>query len=184
MSLSDLSEVPKLMRPSEKVIWRGQPHKASFMMKGYISSAFGLVWLSFSLFAMYIFLWASPAQGFELIVAFVLSLFVLIGVGLTVGPTVWQVMRYKHTHFVITNQRLITQTGAIGVDTRFINLDHIQEVYVNVSFIDKLFGTGSLIVVTAGLPFLGRMYPVMTGLKEPYHVQQRLQEARSLTVLL
>lgn len=169
-----------LLRSGEKIIWHGQPQKSSFLMKGYVNSAFGLVWLSFSLFAMYIFLWGNPAQGFELIAAFALSLFVLIGVGLTVGPTVWQVMRYKHTHYVITNQRLITQTGAIGVDTRFINLDHIQEVYVNVSFVDKLFGTGSLIVVTAGLPFLGRMYPVMTGLEEPYQIQQRLQEARSL----
>ena len=184
MSGLEFSEAPMLLKSGEKVIWRGQPHKAAFMMKGYLSSAFGLVWLSFSLFAMYIFLWANPAQGFELIAAFALSLFVLIGVGLTVGPTVWQVMRYKHTHYVITNQRLITQTGAIGVDTRFINLDHIQEVYVNVSFVDKLFGTGSLIVVTAGLPFLGRMYPVMTGLKEPYNVQQRLQDARSLTIPL
>lgn len=184
MSLSDLSQMPRLLRSGEKVIWCGQPHKASFMMKGYLSSALGLVWLSFSLFAMYIFLWASPAQGFELIVTFTLSLFVLIGIGLTIGPTVWNVMRYKHTHYIITNQRLITQTGAVGVDTRFINLDHIQEVYVNVSFVDKLFGTGSLIVVTAGLPFLGRMYPIMTGLKEPYHIQQRLQEARSLTIPL
>jgi uncharacterized membrane protein YdbT with pleckstrin-like domain len=154
------------------------------MMKGYASSVFGLVWLSFSLFAIYLFLWANPFQGFELIPTVALSLFVLIGVGLTVGPTVWQVMRYKHTHYMITNQRLITQTGAIGVDTRFINLDHIQEVYINVSFVDKLFGTGSLIVVTAGLPFLGRMYPVMIGLKEPYQIQQRLQEDRSMTITI
>ena len=172
-----------LLRKGEKVIWSGKPLKVLFMMKGIVSSAFGLLWLSFSLFAMYMYLWAGDLQGFEMVAIFALSLFVLIGVGLTVGPSLWQVMRYKNTNYVITNQRLITQTGAIGVDTRFIELKNIQEVYVNISFVDKVFGTGSLIVMTAGFSLLGKMYPVMTGLKEPYKVQKLFQETQILTTM-
>ena len=176
-----LSDTNMLLRKGEKVIWIGKPLKASFMMKGIVSSALGLIWLSFSLFAMYVYLWASTLQGFEMIVLLVLSLFVLIGVGLTVGPVLWQVMCYKNTNYVITNQRLITQTGAVGVDTRFIELDNIQEVYINVSFVDKIFGTGSLVVMTAGFSFLGGMFPIMMGLKEPYRIQKLLQETQILT---
>ena len=174
-----LSETNQLLRKGEKVIWSGKPLKASFMMGGFVVSAFGLVWLSFSLFAM----WASTLQGIEMFVTLVLSLFVFIGFGLTLGPSIWQVMRYKNTKYLITNQRLITQTGAIGVDTRFLDLDNIQEVYVNVSFVDKVFGTGSLIVMTSGFSLLGKMYPVMTELKEPYKVQKLLQETQILTTM-
>ena len=143
------------------------------MIAGFVVSAFGLVWLSFSLLAM----WLSTLQGIETFVTLFLSLFVLIGFGLTLGPPIWQVMRYKNTQYVITNQRLITQTGAIGVDTRFLDLDNIQEVYVNVSFVDKIFGTGTLIVVTAGFPFLKGNYPAITALEDPYKVQMLLQNA-------
>jgi hypothetical protein len=84
-----LSETNMLLRKGEKVMWSGKPLKASLMLKGIISSAFGLVWLSFSLFATYMYLWGGTLQGFEMVVILVLSLFVLIGVGLTVGPALW-----------------------------------------------------------------------------------------------
>ena len=78
---------------------------------------------------------------------------------------------------MITDQRLITQTGVIGLDTRFIDLDKIQEVHVNVGFIDKIFGTGTLIVVTAGFVFRGLTYPAIAALGEPYAVQKLLHES-------
>ena len=128
-------ETDKLLRKVEKVIWSDKPLKSPFMIGGFIASVFRLVWLSFSLFAM----WVSTIQGIETFVTLFLSLFVLIGFGLTLGPPIWQVMRYKNTKYLITNQRLITQTGAIGVDTRFLDLDNIQEVYVNVNFVESLW---------------------------------------------
>ncbi|MGB9741512.1 MAG: PH domain-containing protein [Candidatus Bathyarchaeales archaeon] len=39
-------------------------------------------------------------------------------------------MRYRNTEYMITNQRVVTQTGAIGMDTRFVKLNNVQEVYV------------------------------------------------------
>ncbi len=63
------------------------------------------------------------------------------------------------------------------MDTRFIDLNKIQEVHVNVSFIDKIFGTGTLIVATAGFVFKGLAYPAIIALREPYAVQKVLQEA-------
>jgi len=67
------------------------------------------------------------------------------------------------------------------VDTRFLDLENIQEVYVNVGFVDKVFGTGTLVVVTAGFPFLGGTYPAIAALEEPYKIQRLLQDARTLT---
>ncbi|MDH5596189.1 MAG: PH domain-containing protein [Candidatus Bathyarchaeota archaeon] len=127
---------------------------------------------------------SSGAPGFA---TSALLLFVLIGFGLTLGPSVTQTLRYKNTKYAITDQRLITQTEAIGLDTRFVDLDKIQEVHVKVDLMDKIFRTGTLIVVTAGFVFVGVACPFccFVGLKEPYAVQKLLQEtmhthARSL----
>jgi len=168
-----LPELSKHLEKNERVIWSGKPAKAPFLVGGLVVSAFGLIWLSFSVFAMSMAV-SSGDPGF---VTLFLSLFVLIGFGLTFGPPITQVLRYRNTKYVITDQRLITQTGAIGLDTRFIDLNKIQEVHVNVSFIDKIFGTGTLIVVTAGLVFKGLTCPAIIALKEPYAVQKLLQEA-------
>jgi len=93
-------------------------------------------------------------------------------------------MAYRNTEYMITNQRVIIQTGAIGLDTRFVELDKIQETYVDVGFIDKAFGTGTVIVTTAGeygyVDRHGRAYrlrPSLASLREPYEVQKLLQEA-------
>jgi len=168
-----LSELNAHLEKDEKLIWSGKPAKAPFLVGGLVVSAFGLVWLSLSIFAMSMAV-SSGDPGF---VTLFLLLFVLIGFGLTFGPPISQIFRYRNTKYVITDQRLITQTGAIGLDTRFIELDKIQEVHVNVSFIDKIFGTGTLIVVTAGFVFRGLTYPAIIALREPYAVQKLLQEA-------
>ena len=168
-----LSKLSIHLKNDEKVIWSGKPVKAPFVVGGLVVSAFGLLWLSVSIFAMSMAV-TSGDLGFATLF---LLLFVLIGFGLMIGPPITQILRYRNTKHVVTDQRLVTQTGAIGLDTRFIDLDRIQEVHVNVSFIDKIFGTGTLIVVTAGFVFRGLTYPAITALREPYAVQKLLHEA-------
>ncbi len=151
------------------------------MLGGLAVSAFGVLWLGFSLFVMRLVTFPpsgvtveNPELGF-----LVVSIFVLIGFGLTVGPPIPTLLSYRKTRYMITNRRLITQTGVIGLDTRFVDLDKIQEVHVRVGLGDKIFGTGSLMVVTAGFAFMGAKLPYcyFMGLKEPYAVQKLLQEA-------
>jgi uncharacterized membrane protein YdbT with pleckstrin-like domain len=99
----------------------------------------------------------------------------LIGLFLVVGSPISQWMRYKNTEYVITDHRIITQTGAIGLDTRYIENEWIREVYVNVSILDRIFGTGSVMVSTAsGMIGTGpnAMRPSMSSLKDPYAVQK------------
>ncbi len=101
--------------------------------------------------------------------------FMLIGLFLVVGSPISQWMRYKNTEYVITDHRIITQTGAIGLDTRYIENEWIREVYVNVSILDRIFGTGSVMVSTAsGMIGTGpnAMRPSMSSLKDPYAVQK------------
>jgi uncharacterized membrane protein YdbT with pleckstrin-like domain len=174
-------ESSKYLETDEKIIWSGKPVKAPFILKGLSVSAFGFVWLSFSMFTMWLMMF--PPIGATVgdlgLGTLVLLVFVLIGFGLTLGPPIPTILRYRKTKYIITNRRLITQTGVIGLDTRFVDLDKIQEVHVKVGLGDKIFGTGSLMVVTAGFVFMGvtRPYCCFVGLKEPYAVQKLLQEA-------
>jgi len=77
-------------------------------------------------------------------------IFFFAGFGVGFGAPIRQLVAYRNTEYLITDQRLVTQTGAIGLDTRYLDLDKIQEVYVQVGFIDKMFGTGTIFAVTAG----------------------------------
>jgi membrane protein YdbS with pleckstrin-like domain len=174
-------ESSKYLEKDEKVIWSGKPVKAPFMLRGLSVSAFGLLWLSFSMFAMWLMIFPPfgvTVENSGIGIPFLL-VFVLIGFGLTLGPPIPTILRYRKTKYMITNRRLITQTGVIGLDTRFVDLDKIQEVHVKVGLGDKVFGTGSLMVVTSGFFFMGvtRPYCCFVGLKEPYAVQKLLQEA-------
>lgn len=94
---------------------------------------------------------------------------------------------------MITDKRIITQTGIIGLDTRLVNFDKVQEVYVQIGVMDRLFGTGTVYAMTAGVSnfnprgsyyIIGYGYGGFAGnrsslsaLKEPYKIQKLLQEA-------
>jgi uncharacterized membrane protein YdbT with pleckstrin-like domain len=173
-----------LLNEGEIVLWRDKPVEKAFILPGLTSIPVGLIFLGFSIFWM----WeatSAGAPGFFTLFGFP---FVLIGLGLTFGPSLWQFMRFRNTEYMVTDKRIITQTGAIGLDTRFVDFEKIQEVYVKIGIIDKLFGTGSLYAMTAGFsgfsPSAGYRYgsfygsrPSLAALKEPYKVQKLLQEA-------
>jgi len=70
------------------------------------------------------------------------------------------------------------------LDTRFVELDKIEEVYVNVGLLDKIYGTGPIIAVTTGYVPVGNpshygipVRPAFRAVKNPYEVQRLLQEA-------
>jgi len=170
-----LSRLDKLLRANEKVLWSGKPVKMPFILPGLGAIPFGLIFMGFSIFWM---MMASQGGGSFWLFGLI---FFFIGFGVSFGAPIRQLVAYRNTEYLITDQRLITQTGAIGLDTRYLDLDKIQEVYVQVGLIDKMFRTGTIFAVTAGQVYVGSggpfMRPSLAALKEPYEVQNILQEA-------
>ena len=123
---------------------------------------------------------ASQASGYFWLFGMI---FFLVGFVVSFGNIITNFFAYKNTVYIITDKRIIVQTGAIGIDTQFIELDKVQEVYVNTGFIDRLFGTGSIFVITAGNIFFSsrgrssRFRPSLAALRDPYEVHRVLQEA-------
>jgi membrane protein YdbS with pleckstrin-like domain len=181
-----LSILDKLLDAKEKVIWSGKPVKKAFVLPGLFSIPFGLVFLGFAIFWM----WGASSSGAPNFFTLFGLPFVLIAFGIIFAPSILQFLRYKNTEYMITDKRIIVQTGTIGLDTRFVDLEKIQEVYVQVGVIDKLLGTGTVYAMTAGFSgFVPRgsygygyggfhvNRPSFAALKEPYEVQKLLQKA-------
>ena len=181
-----MSRIDKLLNSDEKVLWSGKPVRKAFILPGLVSIPVGIFFMGFAIFWM----WAAASAGAPDEFSLFGSLFVLIGIGITFGPFLFQLLRYRNTEYMITDKRIITQTGAIGLDTRFVDFEKVQEVYVQIGVMDRLFGTGSVYAMTAGfsgfVPRGGFGYgyggfagnrPSLAALKEPYEVQKLLQEA-------
>jgi uncharacterized membrane protein YdbT with pleckstrin-like domain len=181
-----LNNIAKQLRSNEKVLWQGKPVLTPFVLAhNLFPFVFGLFFMAFSLL-FFILPMASTSAPLE-VVLFPL-IFFFIGFAFAFGMPIWSFLAFRNTEYLISDQRLITQTGAIGIDTRFVDLEKIQEVYVRIGVVDRLFGTGSIFAVTAGQVYVGWQQgpgwggsfiarPSLASLKEPYEVQKLLQEA-------
>jgi len=169
--------VSNLLGSGEYALWNAKPVLMPFIFSSFATVPFGLLFMGFAIFWMCM---ASQGGGYFWLFGMP---FLLIGFAVSFGGAITQLVAYRNTIYIITDKRIIIQSGAIGLDTKFIELDKIQEVYVNIGFIDKIFGTGSLYVVTSGNAFFnsrGRssyMRPSLAALREPYEVHRVLQEA-------
>ncbi len=170
--------VERLLEGDERVLWKGTPLRKPFVLASWGTIPFGAMFLGFSLVALGV----NSRGGLDYSTLFLVSFF-LVGVGMTFGPTAWQLLRYGNTEYLISDRRIITQTGAMGLDTSFMNLDKIQEVYVRVGLLDKVFGTGNVYAITAGHhDYDGGAGSMGTrsslrALSDAYAVQKLLQQA-------
>lgn len=174
------------LRPNEKVLWQGKPVVKAFLFSyGFLpASIFGLFFLIALVFVRY----ASVPIYLDFFLLGAWALFLALPLALFLAITTWSFLAIKNTEYLISDSRLLVQTGAIGLDTRSIDLENIQEIGVRVGVFDRLFGTGVVIASTAGRlgigvlegPRWGSVYgvhPSLVALKEPYEVQKLLQEA-------
>jgi membrane protein YdbS with pleckstrin-like domain len=99
------------------------------------------------------FLGAEESTNFEPLMLLILipfgGVFVLVGGSLVIAP-ILNILntprRIRKTVYAISNKRIITRTGSIGVDYESKPYFSIEAIDVNVGFFDKIFGTGSLII--------------------------------------
>jgi uncharacterized membrane protein YdbT with pleckstrin-like domain len=90
------------------------------------------------------FAWAFSLNSILLLVLAV------IGLVLVVWLTVWPYMKWHATHYVITNERVITRVGVFGRDMENIPLNRVNDVSSHQSFFDRLIGSGTLVIESAG----------------------------------
>ncbi len=168
-----------ILRSDEQVLWWGKPVFGSFML--HLGHMWGFVLVGLFIFvgAMISIFIAHMSLPYGFIAILVLQIF--FGLSMLFGPIARNAIAYNNTFYVITDRRILIQTGAIGIDTRIINFDKMQEIYVTVDLVDRIFGTGSIKISTAaGWPEHAYM-PTLVALRNPYQVHEVLQNAMEKT---
>lgn len=74
----------------------------------------------------------------------------VIGLALVVWLSLWPYMKWHATHYVFTNERVITRVGVFGRDMESIPLNRVNDVSSHQSFFDRIIGSGSLVIESAG----------------------------------
>ncbi len=182
-----LSIISDQLSSDEKVLWQGKPVLKPFIFSTNLYPiAVGLFFIIF-VFGFFVLPLASSGAPLEFLL-FSLPI-MLIGIAFAFGPTLWSLLAYKNTEYLITDRRILIQTGAVGIDLRIIDLEKIQEVNVRIGFIDRLSNTGNIFAETAGhvfsswqrAPGWGGTFvtrPSLASVKDPYEIQKLLQEAK------
>ncbi|MFC1958388.1 PH domain-containing protein [Chloroflexota bacterium] len=82
--------------------------------------------------------------------------------------------RWKYTFYGITNKRILRQRGIIANSYVDCSLGKIQNLYVDISILGKLFGYGTVRVASAATAGIELNW---VDVKEPLKVQREINEA-------
>ncbi|HIH10674.1 TPA: PH domain-containing protein [Candidatus Woesearchaeota archaeon] len=160
-----MRELEKVIDHKEKILWEGQPKFWPFFFsRSFLLTIFGVFWSGIlSIFVLFSFFGEGPLRY----IIFLTPHF-WVGIGMLIGPAMYNSLVYKHTYYAITDKRVIFQKGLIGRDFEIVDYDNMTNAEVNVGFFDKLFGgdTGSIILSTAG----SFTYPRKNYMQRPYTI--------------
>jgi len=131
--------MPKIffkLQEDERIVENIKPLPA---LRWYFLVTWSLGWL----FALVWFIWI-PFIFVSLISSSIfIPLFLIV---LFVFTLLLANQRYKHQHYWLTNKRVISKRGLLGYRVNSIPLERISDVIVSRSFVERLFGFGSVLI--------------------------------------
>jgi uncharacterized membrane protein YdbT with pleckstrin-like domain len=123
-----------------------------------------------------------PDTGFGTVTRYVVGgLALLLVIWLSVKPFLVR----QTTHYVFTDQRVLLQYGIFNRDRRDIPLNRVNDHTMNQHFIERLLGTGTLTIESAGergqstlvdIPHVERVQTTLYELVEANHDRQGIDE--------
>ena len=73
-----------------------------------------------------------------------------LGVVLVVLFSVVPFLRWRTTHFVVTDRRVLVRTGVLARSGRDVPLSRINDITFSHSLLERVLGTGTLVIESAG----------------------------------
>jgi uncharacterized membrane protein YdbT with pleckstrin-like domain len=110
-----------------------------------------------------------PAGSSGTIAMYVLGVVVLIAIA---WLALWPFLKWRTTHYVFTNERVLLQTGVLARDRRDIPLSRVNDHSMTQRFSERLLGCGTLTIESAG----ERGQSVLTDIPRVERVQTTLYE--------
>lgn len=133
--------ITQILKPGEQVLWQGKPQALPFILHYFPIYILMVIALGLSSWAFI----TNPEKFIQSInndqAKLLLTYLVLI-----IVPFVYRLRVYNRIQYVVTDQRLLVQGGAIGMDIEAFEREQITSVAVTSSFLDHVFGGGSATV--------------------------------------
>ncbi len=161
-------DVVEMLEPGEEVLWSGKPVKTPFVVKGLVVNIFTI---PFILFPVFIFMNVPKLLLEPMVLAFFALWWGMLGL-ISFGNPIYSFFVWKNIFYIITNKRIIVRKGLIGIDYDVLDLDHVQQVNVDVGFWDKIYETGTLTVQAIGVKPI-----ILYCVENPQKVQAILRKA-------
>ena len=139
-----------LLSENEKLLWAGKPQKQAYIFSQCITlMPIALIWLLFDGFAI------SSMVGFGNMISlwFLIPFFALhlLPVWLWLGSSATAKTRWDKTYYLISDKRIIIQTGLIGEKIVTIFFKDISNVDLQVGLTGRLFGVGDITFQTPAI---------------------------------
>lgn len=124
--------VSSTQNTDENVIWEGS--QSQIVNFGH----FVITFIMIAAIIVLSFVLPVPLKGFVL--------FLLV---VPIFYAVWNYLKIKFIHYKITSQRIISSTGMFSKNTEEIELYRVHDIEVFEPFLSRLFGKGTVKVITA-----------------------------------
>lgn len=137
-----------ILSQNETIIWQRKPKKIAFCLNKFLSQLpLMVIWLGFDLF--FIFAILGTTEGGEIPKETLIFLIVFFSVHLF---PVWKILadiftagqRWKTEEYIVTDKRIVIQSGLVGTDVQTLYYKDIKNVRLNVGLADKILGVGDI----------------------------------------
>lgn len=169
-----MNETSKILNQDEKVIWEGTPQFLPYVAGSIAPFLFGCIWSG----AVTVFVTLALTSGGAPWFFFIFLLpFIAVGAAMLLSPLFFA-LSYKYIYYVITDKRVIMQSGIIGRDFQHVDYDKMTDMGVSVGILDKLLGknAGSISLVTGAVavggesPHVQKLGIFLSHITDPYKV--------------
>ena len=127
----------------EAVLWRGKPKKSAFIASHSLTMLpIAVIWLIFDLG----FIGSAFADGAMMLIMIPFFALHLMPVWIWLGSMLTAGKRWKNTQYYVTNRRIIIQSGFFAVNEKSLFYKDIRNAQLRIGLIDKISGTGSIVL--------------------------------------
>ncbi|MFC4231486.1 PH domain-containing protein [Parasediminibacterium paludis] len=106
--------------------------------------------------------------------------FTMLPLGLFFISFLVKVLSYNNTSYAYTDKRIMVRSGFLGTDFKVIDYDKISDIEVSVSFVENLFGVGSIKFYSGRTEFndgiITKLYDRWEAISFPYEVFKNLKQ--------
>lgn len=162
-----------MLAAGEAILWRGKPKRGAFIAtKSLTMLPIAVVWLAFDM--QFILVLFDGGGSLMMLPFFALH---LMPVWIWLGNVITARRRWTNTNYYVTNRRIIIQGGFLAVEEKSLFYKDIHNIQVKIGLLDKLFGTGDVLLDMGAVSRKGRvLYTALEDLENPNEVYHRVQK--------